>query len=257
MQYIPIYKDDKDAWEGMRKAGSRAAKTLDYLANRIAPGMSTLDIDKMCTKYILKHGAIPACIGYKGYKHATCISVNDVVCHGIPSHYRIKPGDIFNVDVTVIVNGWHGDHSRMFCVPPIPDRAQELLGAASSAMMAGIGIVAPGVAIGSVETAIGAVIRNAKMSAAREYGGHGCGRDFHTAPFIGATGEGPSSNVILEEGMFFTIEPMVNLGLAGVYISKDGWTVRTVDGSLSAQWEHTIGVTRDGYEIFTLGRASH
>jgi len=242
-----------ETWEGMRKAGKAAADALRTLDNFKLnwEGLSLLEIDAIVASYIQANGWTPACVGYQGYKHATCISVNDVVCHGVPTNYRLKRGDIFNVDVTVIVDGWFGDHSRMFYVPPISTSSKRLLRASHRAMMAGIGMVAPGNTIGSVERAIETSILDSGFSGVLAYGGHGIGRQFHLPPFIGAA-PGLYKDVVLEEGMTFTIEPMVNVG--GFEVTKpgdDGWTVKTKDGSLSAQWEHTIGVTKDGYEIFT------
>lgn len=249
---IRIYKDIS-SWEGMRKAGKAAAEALNFLELCIIDwnGVSLLEIDQLLADYLRNRGITPACLGYKGYKHVSCISVNDVVCHGVPTEYKLQKGDIFNIDITVIVDGWHGDHSRMFYVPPITNSIQELLGASYRAMMDGIHAVAPGATIGAVEAAIEASIKKSGFSGVTTYGGHGIGREFHIPPFIG-TQPGHYKDLILQEGMFFTIEPMVNMGLPDVTNpAEDGWTVRTKDGSLSAQWEHTIGVTKDGYEIFT------
>ncbi len=251
-----ILHDEKD-FEGMRKAGKLAAETLDYITPFVKVGAVTAELDALCQKFIEDNGAIAAPLGYKGYPKATCISVNHVVCHGIPSEKPLTEGDIANIDVTVILNGWHGDTSRMFyCGEKIPVKARLLVEATYEAMMRGIECVKPGATLGDVGHAIQTFAESKRFSVVRDFCGHGIGTTFHTAPSVLHYGE-PNTGVILKKGMFFTIEPMINTGKFDVKILDDGWTAVTKDKSLSAQFEHSLAVTEDGYEIFTLSPQGH
>ena len=236
---------------GMRKAGRLAAEALDYLVDRVAPGVTTLALDKLIFDFTLQHGALPATLHYRGYRHSICTSINHVVCHGIPDERPLREGDILNIDVTLIVDGWHGDSSRMFCAGQPPVRAQRLIDVTYEAMMLGIQAIRPGGHTGDIGAAIQEYAERERCSVVREFCGHGVGRLFHDEPNIlhfGKRGEGPP----LKPGMIFTIEPMINLGKAPVKVLSDGWTAVTRDRSLSAQFEHSVGVTPTGYEIFTL-----
>lgn len=246
---IAIYPED--AIDGMRKAGKLASKTLDYIREFIKPGVTTETLDDLCHEYIIKNGAIPAPLNYKGYPKSTCISLNHVVCHGIPGDKKIFDGDIVNIDVTVILDGWHGDTNRTFSVGKIPIRAKKLIDVTYNAMVQGIREVAPGKHFGDIGHAIQKHVEANGFSTVRDFTGHGIGKVFHAAPSVyhfGSQGLGP----VMLEGMFFTIEPMVNAGGWGVKILNDGWTAVTRDKSLSAQFEHTIAVTKKGYEVLTL-----
>jgi methionyl aminopeptidase len=239
------------AFEGMRKAGQLAARCLDMLAREIRPGVSTEKIDRLVFDYALSHDATPATLMYRGYRKATCTSINHVVCHGIPSEKPLKEGDIVNVDVTLILDGWHGDSSRMYAVGPIPRRAERLIEVTYEAMMRGISVIRPGATTGDIGAAIQSYVEAQHMSVVRDFCGHGVGRLFHDEPnivHVGRRGEG----IVLRPGMFFTIEPMINLGRPHVKVLSDGWTAVTRDRSLSAQFEHSVGVTPAGVEIFTL-----
>lgn len=237
-------------WDGMRKAGRLAAETLDILVPHVQPGVTTGHLDDLAREFILDHGAVPAPLNYKGFPKSICTSINHVVCHGIPNNKPLKNGDAVNIDVTVIVDGWHGDHSRMFLVGKAPVKAKKLVDVTYKALMKGIEMVRPGVTTGDIGHAIQSYVEGHRYSVVRDFCGHGLGQLFHDAPNIlhyGRPGEGPE----LREGMFFTIEPMVNTGKHQVKLLDDGWTAVTRDRSLSAQFEHSIGVTADGYEIFT------
>ncbi|MBM9593200.1 type I methionyl aminopeptidase [Roseitranquillus sediminis] len=239
---------------GMRRAGSLAAGILDQVAPRIAPGVTTGEIDDFITRRVEEAGAISATIGYKGYQHASCISVNHVVCHGIPGAKVLKDGDILNVDITVIVDGWYGDSSRMFVAGKLGRKAERLIQVTHDALMVGIGAVRPGNTFGDIGHAIQTYVEAQRMSVVRDFCGHGLGRVFHAPPNVlhyGRAGTGPR----LEPGMFFTIEPMVNLGRPETKVLSDDWTAVTRDKSLSAQFEHSVGVTENGCEIFTLSPA--
>ncbi len=245
--------EDAD-FEGMRKAGRLAAEILDRVAPMVQPGASTGEIDKAVEDMVNEAGATSATIGYKGYQHATCISINHVVCHGIPSDKRLKDGDILNVDVTVIVDGWFGDTSRMYVAGKLPRKAERLIEVTHEALMKGIEAVRPGNTFGDIGAAIQTYVEAQRMSVVRDFCGHGLGRVFHAPPNVlhyGRAGSGP----VLEEGMFFTIEPMVNLGRPETKVLADDWTAVTRDKSLSAQFEHSVGVTATGVEIFTLSPA--
>ncbi len=243
-------------FESMRKAGRLAAETLDLLTPHVRAGVRTDELDRLCETFIRDHGAIPAPLNYRGFPKSICTSVNHVVCHGIPGDKRLQKGDIVNVDVTVILDGWHGDTSRMFLVEPdkVGIKAQRLVDITFDAMWKGIEVVRPGATVGDIGHAIQSYVEAERFSVVRDFCGHGLGRVFHDAPNIphfGKPGEGP----VLQEGMFFTIEPMINAGGWQVLVLADGWTAVTRDKSLSAQFEHSIGVTADGCEVFTRSPA--
>ncbi|RBI73509.1 type I methionyl aminopeptidase [Roseovarius sp. TE539] len=239
---------------GMHRAGELAARILDEIAEHVRPGQTTGELDRMIENKVEAAGATSATIGYKGYRHASCISVNHVVCHGIPGDKQLKDGDILNIDVTVIVDGWFGDTSRMFVAGKLSRKAERLLQVTHDALMKGIEAVRPGNTFGDVGHAIQEFVEANRMSVVRDFCGHGLGRVFHAPPNVlhyGRAGTG----AVLEEGMFFTIEPMVNLGRPETKVLADDWTAVTRDKSLSAQYEHSIGVTSGGCEIFTLSPA--
>ncbi len=241
-------------FEGMRKAGKLAAEILDALAPLVQVGQTTGELDRVITQMIDEAGAKSATIGYKGYQHASCISVNHVVCHGIPGGKVLKDGDILNIDVTVIVNGWYGDTSRMYVAGKLSRKAERLIQVTHDALFKGIEAVRPGNTFGDIGHAIQSFVEAERMSVVRDFCGHGLGRVFHAPPNVlhyGRAGTGP----MLEEGMFFTIEPMVNLGRPETKVLADDWTAVTRDKSLSAQFEHSVGVTAEGYELFTLSPA--
>ncbi len=241
-----------DGFMGMRRAGQLAAEVLDFITPAVKPGVTTDELDRLCHGFIVDHGAIPAPLNYRGYPRSICTSVNHVVCHGIPGDRRLDEGDIINIDITVIVDGWHGDTSRMFLVgDKIPLKARRLVEVTYEAMMRGIEAVRPGMRVGAIGHAIQSHAEARRFSVVRDFCGHGIGRIFHDAPSIlhfGQPEEGPE----LREGMFFTVEPMINAGRWEVKILSDGWTAVTKDRSLSAQFEHTVGVTSEGCEILTL-----
>jgi methionyl aminopeptidase len=238
----------------MRKAGRLAAETLDFITPHVVPGVTTGELDRLCHEHILAHGAIPAPLGYRGFPKSICTSVNHVVCHGIPGERTLMDGDIVNIDVTVIVDGWHGDTSRMFYVGSVGIKAQRLVEITYDAMMRGIEAVKPGARLGEIGHAIQTFAEGARLSVVRDFCGHGIGRVFHDTPSVLHFGR-PSDGPVLTEGMFFTVEPMINAGRRDVKVLEDGWTAVTRDRSLSAQFEHTVGVTKDGFEIFTLSPA--
>lgn len=240
-------------FEGMRKAGRLAAQVLDFITPHVQPGVTTSHLDRLCHDFIIAQGATPAPLGYKGYTKSICTSVNHVVCHGIPGPKKLQVGDILNIDVTVILEGWYGDASRMYAVGKINLLAKRLIQTTYEAMMLGIEVVRPGATLGDVGYAIQNYVEKQGFSIVRDFCGHGIGRKFHQDPQVLHFGN-PGEDLILKEGMFFTIEPMVNAGQASVKVLEDGWTAVTRDKSLSAQWEHTLGVTETGYEIFTLSR---
>jgi methionyl aminopeptidase len=241
---------DAAGFEGMRKAGRLAAECLDMLTPHVVPGVMTSELDRLAREFILDHGALPACLFYKGYSHTVCISPNHVVCHGIPGDRPLREGDIANIDVTCIVDGWHGDHSRMYGVGKVSTRARRLVEITYEGMRRGLEAIKPGATLGDIGHAIQTYVESQRCSVVRDFCGHGLGRVFHDAPNIlhfGHKGQGPE----LKPGMFFTVEPMVNTGKPQVKVLSDGWTAVTRDKSLSAQCEHSIGVTETGYEIFT------
>ena len=236
---------------GMRAAGQLAAQILDDLAPLVVPGVTTAALDDFVRERTLAGGAVPATMGYRGYAHSCCISVNHVICHGIPSEKTLKDGDIVNIDVTPLLDGWHGDTSRMFLVGDVPLKARRLVDVTYECLMLGIEQAKPGNRLGDIGAAIEAHARQHRYGVVREFCGHGVGRLFHDAPEVihaARAGTGP----LLKPGMFFTIEPMINLGRPHAKMLNDGWTAVTRDKSLSAQFEHSIGITEDGCEIFTL-----
>lgn len=238
-------------FEGMMRAGQLTATCLDELAGIVRPGTTTQEIDDFVYQYGLDHDALPATLNYRGYTKSCCTSINHVVCHGIPNNKALREGDIVNIDVTFILDGWHGDSSRMYPVGRISRAAERLLEVTYHALMLGIDAVKPGATTGDIGHAIQTYAEAERCSVVRDFCGHGLGRVFHDRPNIlhyGEAGEG----LPLKPGMLFTIEPMINLGKPHVKILSDGWTAVTRDRSLSAQYEHTIGVTETGCEIFTL-----
>ena len=243
-----------DGFEGMRKAGKLAAACLDMLVPMVKPGVSTAELDRAALEFVMDNGGVPACLGYRGYQHTTCTSINHVVCHGIPNEKPLKNGDIVNIDVTVIVDGWHGDTSRMYPVGEINRRAERLINITYDSLMLGIAAVKPGNTTGDIGHAIQKFAEGERCSVVQDFCGHGLGRLFHDSPNILHFGR-PGQGEELREGMFFTIEPMINLGRPDVKILSDGWTAVTRDRKLTAQFEHSIGVTKDGCEIFTLSPA--
>lgn len=248
---------EAEDFAGMRKAGNLAATVLDELTEMIEPGLTTDEINTYVHNRIVEAGATPAPLNYRGFPKSVCTSVNHVVCHGIPDDKPLKNGDILNIDVTVIVDGWHGDTSRMFWVGDPPIKAKRLTQVTYDATMLGIEQVKPGVHLNEIGRAIQEFAEGHRYGVVREYCGHGLGRVFHDAPNVVHYQEldrkgNPILGPVLEEGMFFTVEPMINVGKPGTILSKhDGWTVTTRDKSLSAQFEHSIAVTKDGFEIFT------
>lgn len=246
-----IWLHNAEDFQGMRNAGRLAARTLDFIQPYVKPGMTTDGLNTLCHEFIVQAGAIPAPLGYRGFPKSICASINHVVCHGIPGTKHLMSGDIINIDVTVILDGWHGDTSRTFFVgKPLP-RTQKLVDVTYEALMAGIDVVKPGATLGDIGHVIQTVAERSGFSVVEDYCGHGIGKEFHTSPTVlhfGKSGEG----LVLQPGMFFTIEPMINAGKPETKLLADGWTAVTRDKSLSAQFEHTIGVTTSGHEIFTL-----
>ena len=240
-----------EGFAGMRKAGQLVADCLDLLAAEVKPGVSTDRLDRFVFEYAMDHGAWPATLMYRGYTKSTCTSINHVVCHGIPNEKPLKDGDIVNIDVTLILDGWHGDSSRMYPVGAVPRRAERLIEVTHEAMMRGIAVIRPGATTGDIGAAIQSYVEAQHMSVVRDFCGHGVGRLFHDEPNIIHVGR-PGEGITLRPGMIFTVEPMINLGRPHVKVLSDGWTAVTRDRSLSAQFEHAVGVTKDGVEIFTL-----
>ena len=256
-------------FDGMRRAGRLAAETLDFITPHVQPGVETDELDRLCHEFIVARDAVPAPLNYRGFPKSVCTSVNHVVCHGIPGPKRLQSGDIINIDVTVILDGWHGDTSRMFCVGDVGVKARKLIEVTYEAMMRGIAAARPGAELADIGRAIQAHAEANRFSVVEDFCGHGLGRIFHDNPsvlhFWESRKKGRSSrhgarsvayteseNVTLREGMFFTVEPMINAGRLDVKILDDGWTAVTKDRSLSAQFEHSVGVTANGCEIFTL-----
>jgi methionyl aminopeptidase len=239
------------AFEGMRKAGQLVAECLDLLVPEVKPGVTTDHLDRIVAAFAQERGALPATLMYRGYTRSICTSINHVVCHGIPNDKPMKDGDIVNIDVTLILDGWHGDSSRMFAVGNIPRRAERLIEVTYESMMRGIAAIRPGATTGDIGHAIQSYVETQHMSVVRDFCGHGLGRLFHDEPNIVHVGR-PGEGVVLKPGMFFTVEPMINLGRPHVKVLSDGWTAVTRDRSLSAQFEHTVGVTADGVEVFTF-----
>lgn len=238
----------------MRAAGRLAAETLDMITPYVRPGVTTATLDKLCHDFIVAHGAVPAPLNYRGFPKSICTSINHVVCHGIPSERRLEEGDILNIDVTVILNGWHGDTSRMFVAGTPSTRARMLIETTYQALMRAIEVVRPGATLGDIGYAIQSFVESRRFSVVRDFCGHGIGRNFHEPPNVLHFGR-PGEGLVLRPGMFFTIEPMVNAGRPEVKVLDDGWTAVTRDRGLSAQFEHMVGVTETGCEVFTLSPA--
>ncbi|MDE2583750.1 MAG: type I methionyl aminopeptidase [Rhodospirillales bacterium] len=251
---ITLYRPEDFA--PMRAAGRLAAETLDMITSHVRPGVTTGELDRICHDFIVAAGAIPAPLNYRGFPKSICTSINHVVCHGIPGDRRLEPGDIVNIDVTVILDGWHGDSSRMYTAGTAPTKARNLIDVTYQSLMRGIAAIRPGAALGDIGWAIQSFVESQRYSVVRDFCGHGIGRRFHEPPNVlhyGQPGEGP----VLRPGMFFTVEPMVNAGRPEVKVLDDGWTAVTRDRSLSAQFEHMVGVTADGVEVFTLSPAGY
>jgi methionyl aminopeptidase len=247
--YIKLHEPED--FEGMRRAGRLAAEALDLLTEYVQPGITTEALDRLVFDFAMAHDAYPAPLDYRGYRKSICTSINHVVCHGIPERKPLKEGDILNIDVTLILDGWHGDSSRMYLVGEVRRCAQRLVEVTYEALMRGIAAVQPGATTGDIGAAIQNYAKSERCSVVRDFCGHGLGRLFHDEPNIlhyGKSGDG----VPLKPGMFFTIEPMINLGREEVKILADGWTAVTRDRTLSAQFEHSIGVTETGCEVFTF-----
>ena len=245
---IPLHGEA--GFEGMRKAGQLTAKALDMLASEVRPGVTTLELDRMAFEFAHDNNAVPATLFYRGYRHSICTSINHVVCHGIPSDKPLREGDIVNIDLTLVVNGWHGDSSRMYPVGEISRKAERLIEITYDSLEAGIAAAKPGNTTGDIGAAIQTLVEGRRASVVRDFVGHGLGQLFHDEPNIMHFGA-PGTGVELRPGMIFTIEPMVNLGRPHVKVLSDGWTAVTRDRTLSAQCEHSLGITEDGCEIFT------
>ncbi len=248
-RFIKIHTES--GFEGMRRAGQLAAQCLDFITPHVKPNVTTDQLNKLCHDFNESNGAINAPLNYRGFPKSICTSINHVVCHGIPSEKVLKDGDIINIDVTVILNGWYGDTSRMYTVGKVNRKAERLIAVTFEAMWQGIKVVRPGCTLGDIGHAIQSFAEKERFSIVRDFCGHGLGEVFHDAPNILHYGN-PGEGDVLCEGMFFTIEPMINLGRCDVKILADGWTAVTRDKSLSAQFEHSLGVTSTGYEVFTL-----
>jgi methionyl aminopeptidase len=240
-----------DAFAGMAKAGRLVAEALDLLTEHVKPGVTTDELNDIVFDFAMAHDAVPAPLNYRGFTKTICTSLNHVVCHGIPGPRALREGDILNIDVTLIVNGWHGDSSRMYPVGKISRAAERLLEVTHNSLMCGVAAVKPGATTGDIGHAIQVYAESERCSVVRDFCGHGLGRVFHDRPNILHYGE-PGEGLPLKPGMLFTIEPMINLGKPHVKILSDGWTAVTRDRSLSAQFEHTVGVTETGCEVFTL-----
>ncbi|WP_152664461.1 type I methionyl aminopeptidase [Devosia geojensis] len=249
---IPLH--GAEGFEGMRKAGRLTAEALDMLVEYAQPGVSTGRLDKLAYEFAQDHGAIPATLFYKGYRHSVCTSINHVVCHGIPDDRPLREGDIVNIDLTLVVDGWYGDSSRMYPIGEISRKAERLVEVTYESLARGIAAAKPGNTTGDIGTAIQSYAEGERTSVVRDFVGHGVGRLFHDEPNIMHFGT-PGTGVELKPGMIFTIEPMINLGRPHVKILADGWTAVTRDRTLSAQCEHSIGITEDGCEVFTLSPA--
>ncbi len=247
---VVIIHNEKD-FECMRKAGKLACQVLDYITPYVQKGISTSELDQLCHDFILSNNAIPAPLNYKGFPKSICTSVNHVVCHGIPGKKTLKDGDIINIDITVILNGYHGDTSRMFFIGKENIKSKKLVEATFNSMWEGIKKVKPGNTLGDIGAAIQKHAETNGYSVVRDFCGHGIGKNFHCAPNVLHYGK-EGNGMALQEGMIFTIEPMINLGKKEIKILDDGWTAVTRDKKISAQYEHTIGVTNNGYEVFTI-----
>ena len=245
-----IPRHGAEEFESMRRSGRLAAELLDYITPFVIPGVTTGELDRLCHEYTIERGAVSAPLGYRGFPRSICTSINHVVCHGIPSDRVLREGDVVNIDVTPILDGWHGDTSRMFPVGKIGVKARKLIEVTYECLMLGIAEVRPGATLGDIGHAIQVHAEGHRFSVVRDFCGHGIGRIFHTAPSVMHYGQ-PGQGLVLRQGMFFTIEPMINAGRQETKILADGWTAVTKDKSLSAQFEHMIAVTADGCEIFT------
>ena len=246
----------KEYFEQIKLAGSLAAKTLDEVTQYVKPGVTTNKLDKICYEFIRDNNAYSAPLFYRGFPKSCCTSVNHVVCHGIPTLKYLKEGDIINIDVTAIVNGWHGDTSRMFFVGDVSVKSKNLVSATYNSMMEAISIIKSGIHLGDIGETIQTYVEKKGFSVVRDFCGHGIGKKFHDSPNVlhyGKKGEG----IKLETGMMFTVEPMINEGIYNTKLLNDGWTAVTKDKSLSAQFEHTVGVTKDGFEIFTKSKKNY
>jgi len=246
----------KESFDQIKIPGSLAAEALDEVTSYVKPGVTTAKLDKICYEFIRDNGGHSAPLYYRGFPKSSCTSVNHVVCHGIPADKYLKEGDIVNIDVTSIVNGWHGDTSRMFFVGEVSVKSKKLVSATYNSMMKAISIIKSGIYLGDIGETIQAYVEEKGFSVVRDFCGHGIGKIFHKPPNIlhyGKKGEGAK----LETGMIFTVEPMINEGLYNTKLLKDGWTAVTKDKSLSAQFEHTVGVTNDGFEIFTKSKKNY
>jgi methionyl aminopeptidase len=246
----------KESFEQIKIAGSVAAEALDEVTRYVVPGVATDKLDKICYEFIKDNGGYSAPLFYKGFPKSCCTSVNHVVCHGIPTNKYLKEGDIINIDVTAIVNGWHGDTSRMFYVGDVSVKCKNLVSATYTSMMKAISIIKNGIYLGDIGEAIQAYVEKKGFSVVKDFCGHGIGKIFHEPPNVlhyGKKGDG----IKLETGMMFTVEPMINEGAYNTKLLNDGWTAVTKDKSLSAQFEHTIGVTNDGFEIFTKSKKNY
>tara|TARA_B100000686_G_scaffold323977_1_gene379249 strand:- start:55 stop:831 length:777 start_codon:yes stop_codon:yes gene_type:complete len=246
----------KESFEKIRIAGNVAAGALDEVTPYVKPGVTTKKLDKICYEYIKDNGGYSAPLFYRGFPKSCCTSVNHVVCHGIPADKYLDEGNIINIDVTAIVNGWHGDTSRMFFIGDVSVKSKNLISATYESMMKAISIIKDGVHLGDIGEAIQTYVEKKGFSVVRDFCGHGIGKTFHEPPNIlhyGKRGEG----IKLKEGMMFTVEPMINEGIYETKLLKDGWTAVTKDKSLSAQFEHTVGVTHDGFEIFTKSKKKY
>ncbi len=241
-------------FEGMRAAGKLAAQTLDMITDHVVPGVTTEELDRLCHLFITKNGAIPAPLNYKGFPKSICTSINNVVCHGIPDEKPLNEGDILNIDVTVILNGWHGDTSRMYTVGnKLKISSQRLCDITYDCLMVGIEAVKPGAKLSDIGTAIQELAHANNFSVVRDFCGHGLGKTFHAPPSVVHYYNPSDDKIILEPGMFFTIEPMINQKSSGTLVKEDGWTAVTRGANnLSAQYEHSLAVTEDGFEIFTM-----
>ena len=252
---VKIHGDAEFA--GMRATGKLAAETLDMITPHVKPGVTTDELDRICADFIDERDGVSAPLGYRGFPKHICTSINHVICHGIPGDRKLANGDILNIDVTPIVDGWHGDSSRMFLVgEKLGVRAKKLIQVTYDAMMLGIEAVKPGATLGDIGHAIQSYVEERRFSVVTDFCGHGLGQVFHDAPSVLHYGN-PNEGLVLEPGMFFTIEPMINVGRPEMKILSDGWTAVTRDRSLSAQFEHSIGVTDEGCEIFTLSPAGY
>ena len=245
-----ILLHSEDGFAGMRKAGRLAAEILDELTKHVVPGVTTGELDDIVRRMMLDGGGLPATLGYRGYRHSCCTSINHVVCHGTPGDKALKDGDIVNIDVTPILDGWHGDTSRMFLVGDVSVKARRLVDITYECLMLGLEQAKPGNTIGDIAHAIQAHAEQHRYGVVRDFCGHGLGQLFHCSPEVVHAGR-PGTGPVLKPGMFFTVEPMINIGRADVKILDDGWTAVTRDRKLSAQFEHSIGITETGHEIFT------